>query len=229
MNTTISIIQPSFLPWQGYFAFIKRSQHFIFYDDVQYDKHGWRNRNRCVLNNELKWLSVPVKTKNRFGQKIYETAIDNDQNWSRKILGQLKQSYRTTPYFEDYYSWIEKRLNQEWLFIADLDIALTKDIANFLHLNCQFHRSSEIPIDPQLDRLQRLIFLIKKLNGSHYLSGPSAKNYIDSTKAFTKENIHVEFFHYTQPLYPQQKALFIKSASIIDLLFHTGPKAHEFI
>lgn len=104
----VAILQPSYLPWLGYFEQIDRSDVFVFYDDVQYDKHGWRNRNKIKTPKGWQWLTVPVY--HNFGQKIYEVKINNNIPWRRKHLKSLQANYARAPYYQTYIKFFEKSL-----------------------------------------------------------------------------------------------------------------------
>lgn len=190
----------------------------MFYDDVQYDKHGWRNRNLLQTAQGPIWITVPVLTKNQFGQKINETKINYESRWAVKILKTIQLNYSKWPYFKKYYSWLEERLLANWPTISELDIALTKDVANFYKWKTQFYLSSQLPIPSEVSRTLRLVKICKHLNSNHYLSGPSAKEYINADNQFINSGVDLEYIDYTFTNYPRPVSL-EGSISIIDLLF----------
>jgi len=222
MNKTIAIIQPSFLPWRGYFHIIKRSDVFVFYDDVQYDKNGWRNRNQIKGHDGKSWITVPVITKSQFGQAINETQINNTVQWQKKILGPIRQAYLRTPHFKSYFSWLEDRFAQPWSNIADLDVQLTKDVAGFFNFACEFHISSQLEIEKCESRVERLVKICRALEANHYLTGPSARDYIEQDNRFLDSGIELEYIKYDFPNYPQGNTPFDGQVSILDLLFYCG-------
>lgn len=225
----IVVIQPSFLPWRGYFHLIQRSDVFIFYDDVQYDKNSWRNRNQIKTNNGLQWITVPVLTKDRFGQKINEVQIDNISNkgWNRKIWNAVYQNYKKAKYFDKYSSFFEDLLSREWKNLSELDIYATKGICDMLGIRRRFYCSSELGIAG--DRVSRLVSICKKFKGDQYISGPSARDYIKSDGEFAKNGIKLEFHNYDYPKYEQLHGDFTPQVSIIDLLFNCGETSANYI
>lgn len=124
-SKTIAIIQPVYLPWLGYFEQIARADHFVFYDDAQYTKQDWRNRNRIPGANGPVWLTVPVQ-KAPLGARINEIEIDNRHYWAKKQLRSVEFTYRRAPYFARYFEMLQDILTQDWALLSDLDVALIK-------------------------------------------------------------------------------------------------------
>lgn len=225
----IVIIQPNFLPWRGYFHLIQRSDIFIFYDDVQYDKHSWRNRNQIKTEKGLQWITIPVLTKNRFGQKINEVEIDNvvNKRWRKKICAAIFQNYKKAKCFNKFFPFFEELFSKDWEKLAELDIYTTIEICNMLGIKRKFYRSSELGISG--DRVSRLINICKRFKGDHYISGPTAKGYIETDEEFVRNGIKLEFHHYDYPEYEQLYGTFEPNVSIIDLLFNCGERSPEYI
>ncbi len=227
-HKVISIIQPSFLPWRGYFQIISQSDGFVFYDDVQYDKHGWRNRNQIKTASGPQWITVPVLSKGKSEQPIFAAQIDNTSQWGKKIIKSVAVSYKKAAYFDLYFEWFSKILNQKWESISALNIQLTKEISYFLEIKTAFYLSSELKI-PHGDPTQRLVEICKSFSANTYVSGPSAKAYIGNGEKFTKAGVHLEYASYQMPPYTQLFGPFFPTASIIDLLFNEGPNSKEFL
>lgn len=222
-----AIIQPSFLPWRGFFDIIQKVDIFVFLDDVQFDKHSWRNRNQIRTPQGVQWITVPVLTKGRFGQKILETKIRNDSGWSKKLLQAIYCNYRKARYFDFYYSSLKKALSQKWNFIADLDIYLIEEAVKMLNLKKRFLRSSELKLNIE-DKNLRVIEVCRHLGVNSYLSGPAAKNYIKED-LYGSHGISVEYMSYEYPPYKQLYDGFEPYVSIIDLLFNEGPESSRYI
>ena len=174
--SVLSCIQPSYIPWKGYFHQIQKSDIFVFLDDVQYDKRSWRNRNQIKTRSGLKWLTVPVITKNRYDQSIMETHIDNSRNWRKKHLETICLNYRNTPFFYKYKEFLMSVYEQKWKLLVDLDIYLTIEISKLLGIDTKFARTSEMQLEQ--DKRYRFVYLCKKLNIDTYLTGPLARNYL---------------------------------------------------
>lgn len=223
-------VQPSFLPWRGFFDIIHRSDSFVFLDDVQFDKRSWRNRNRIKTQNGLQWITVPVDTKGRYSQKIFETEISPDPHWRRKSLNAIRWNYQNAPHFDSYFYPLEKILGREWKYLADLDIYLVEIVMEFLGLRRTLRRSSGMKLASQKieDKNLRLIRICQELGADRYISGPSARDYIDEA-LFEKNGIEVEYMNYDYPPYPQLHGGFEPYVSVIDLIFNQGPEAPRFI
>ena len=220
---TIAIIQPSFIPWRGYFSFFNQCDVFVFYDDVQYDKHGWRNRNQIKTHSGLQWVSVPVLTKGHSTQKILEAKIDYTINWQDKVLKSIRNAYIKAPHFENYFPCVQAIISKKWDTISNLDIALTTEIAQLFEIKCSFHKSSDIDIPQDFSKVRRLIHICQHFGANQYLSGPSAKDYIDAENLFPNFKIELKYISYDFPIYEQLHGEFQSSVSILDLLFNCGP------
>jgi hypothetical protein len=228
--TTGAIIQPSFLPWSGYFSIIKRCEKFVFFDDVQYDKRGWRNRNQIKTKDGSQWITVPVEAKGKYHQLISVTKIDSASgNWQRKILGSLQASYGRAAYFDQYFPMVSEILSHPWEHISDLDIALTKQLCEWLQIETDFYLSSELHVPSDLRKTQRLIAILQKLRIDHYISGPTAKEYIGEGNDFREAGITLEYMNYAPKPYPQFYGPFNPYVTCLDLLFHTGPEAKDYV
>lgn len=223
------ILQPSYIPWRGYFHQIKKADIFVFYDDVQYDKRGWRNRNRIKTANGSLWLTVPVFSRGfQLNQTpINEIKINNEEDWAKKHLLSIRYSYAKAPFYKEYFPLIEEFYSGAPEFLADFTIATTVRLAAELGItNTQFLRSSDFPVEGQ--KTDRLIALLKEVGATDYISGPSARDYIEAEK-FNEAGIGLEYMEYEYPEYPQLYPPFDPQVSIIDLLFMTGKEAPGFI
>lgn len=222
------MIQPSYIPWRGYFDMIGRSDVFVFYDDVQFDKHGWRNRNRIKTPNGPAWLTIPVRKKGNVERaiRIDEIEIAAESGWNRKHIATLRQSYAKAPHLDRYMPLLERHLGDPPELLAELTIALTVDLARELGYETEFRRSSEMDLGG--DRVERLLAVLAEVGATEYLSGPSAGSYIDE-EAFTRAGIGLEYMSYDYGPYPQLHPPFEPQVSIVDLLFMCGPEAAKQI
>lgn len=216
------ILQPGYLPWLGFFDQIAQSDIFMFYDDVQYDKHGWRNRNRIKTSQGPQWLTVPVLTKNKKLPLIKDVKIDNNTSWRYNHLQSIKQNYSRTPYFELLFPDLDKIYLQQWEYIIDLDTQLIDLILKILGLNRRIEFSSHFPVKGT--QTERLINFCKFFKADEYLTGAAAKDYLQEGR-FKEENIHLEYQKYNHPVYPQLYGDFLPYLSIIDLLFNKGSES----
>jgi hypothetical protein len=223
------ILQPSYIPWRGYFELIHRADVFVFYDDVQYDKHGWRNRNRIKSANGTQWLTIPVNAKGNVsdGLLLSDARIVWAQDWPRKHLASLRQSYARAPHFADYAAMLDELYARRPERLVELTIDATLMIAKWLGITrTRFVRSSELGVAGS--RTERLVQILRRVDATHYVSGPSAKSYIDPA-VFERAEIELEYIVYDYAPYEQLHPPYDPQVSVLDLLFMTGATAHEHI
>jgi hypothetical protein len=224
--TTLVILQPGFLPWLGFFDQMSRSDIFVYYDDVQFDKHGWRNRNRIKTPSGAAWVTVPCLHRHKLGQRILDTEIDNQQNWARKIMGTIIQNYARARFLSDYLPELERLLAKPWRFLVDVDLAAVDMMCGWIDLRRPLFRSSELGI--QGDRNARLVGICQHFSATRYLSGSSARSYLDEG-LFRMAGIDVTWQEYKHPIYHQLHGEFVPFLSTIDLMFNAGPSASGII
>jgi len=223
----IAILQPGYLPWLGFFEQMYMSDVFVIYDDVQYDKQGWRNRNRIKTGNGVQWVTVPVNFKLRECPLVNEVTIDNRINWRKKHFLSIKQSYSKAPFYKEYINIVEEAYSREWQYLIDIDLYLIKKLANCLGMNNKkIVRSSSL--DVRGERIERLITICKIFKADTFYEGSAGRNYIDE-KRFEEYGIKVEFQDYEHPVYNQLHGDFVPYLSVIDLLFNLGPESLSII
>lgn len=226
---TCVILQPSYVPWRGYFHQIQKADFFVFYDDVQYDKHGWRNRNRIKTRQGPQWLTIPVKNKGAIEhqRQLREIEIDWGRPWNKKHLLTVQQAYQRAPYYHQWAPFLEEVYSRTATHLTPFTMDLTIDLARRLSIfHTRFLRSSELSISGQ--RTQRLIGIVKHLGCDRYVSGPSARDYLEAEQ-FAEAGISLEYMAYDYPDYPQLYPPFDPHVSVLDLLFMTGPEAGKHI
>lgn len=224
------ILQPSYIPWRGYFDLIRRADVFVFYDDVQYDKHGWRNRNRIAVGDHADWITIPVRSKGNVTNKllIRDAEVHWEKAWNRAHLDKLSANYKRTPGFKRYFPLLEEHLGERRDLLVDYTIPLTRAICDALGIrDTRFLLSSELNIRDE-DPTDRLIKILSHLGVTKYISGPSAKAYLNE-EAFAEAGIELEYIEYSYPDYTQTNTPFDGSLSIVDLLFMEGERAPQFI
>ena len=226
----VVILQPSYIPWRGYFDQIDRADLFVFYDDVQYDKRGWRNRNQIKTPQGRQWLTIPVHSR---GAQTRNIPIDQirivwENPWTEIHLKAIQQSYSKAPHFDTYRALLETFYQRRDEFLADFTIEFTIALAWELgNTHTRFLRSSEMAgISGQ--KTDRLIQILKAVGATHYISGPSAQEYIER-EMFQRAGITLEYIQYDYPEYPQLYPPFEPQVSILDLLFMTGSEAPHYI
>lgn len=223
-----AIIQSNYVPWIGYFNIISISDNFVFYDEMQYTKRDWRNRNYIKTPEGKKLLSIPVNTKGKYIEKINNITIA-DINWGEKHFKTLERNYKKSKYFEEVHSLLsEIYLDKSLKYLSEINKRLIRKISDYLNLKTNFYNSSEYILSG--GKNENLIKICKDLNTKTYISGPFGRNYIDDKK-FNRQNINVQFFDY--PVYPEYNQLwnskFLPNLSIIDCLYNCGKETRELI
>jgi len=221
----VSIHQPQYLPWLGYFDKIDQADIFCFLDNVQYKKNEWQNRNRIKTASAWQWMTVPVRF--RFGEKINEVAIDPTVNWQHKHLQAIITNYRKAPFFETYFGVFERIYQKQWSSLSELNIIIIKEICRLLGID-QFKSATASQMQLRNDPTGRLIDICKRLGGDTYLAGQGGAGYMD-LKRFEESGIKVIFQDFIHPVYPQQFTGFVSYLSIVDLLMNCGPESMDIV
>lgn len=222
----ISVHQPQYLPWLGYFDKIARSDCFVFLDDVQYKEREFQNRNKIRTDRGWVWLTVPVISQGQGRQNISEVKIDNEIPWQRKHLGSIKTAYANAEYFKEYFPGLEEVLSRKWEYLKDLNIELIRFILNFLSISTPISFDSDLKITTA--RTQRIIDICKKMKADTYFSGFGGKDYLEES-IFARENIKLFYQDFQHPQYRQCYEPFEPYMSIIDLMFNHGEKSKEIL
>ena len=223
----IAILQSNYIPWKGYFDLINMVDEFVLYDDMQYTKRDWRNRNKIQTPQGLKWLSIPVEVKGKYFQKISETKI-SEKEWGKKHWAMIKQNYSKAPYFKEYKDIFEKLyLNNEEEYLSKINYNFIIAICKILGITTNIRWSNEFDlIDGQTEKL---LGICKDCNADVYISGPAAKDYFDENLA-QKEGINVEWMNYSgYDKYKQMFEPFEHGVSVLDLIFNEGTNATKFM
>jgi hypothetical protein len=223
----ILITQSNYIPWKGYFDCIAMTDVFVVYDDMQYTKRDWRNRNKIVTPKGLKWLSIPVEVKGKFFQKINETQVA-DKSWNQSHWSIIEQNYKNAPYFKEIRDWLKPLyLNCNFSYLTEINLYFIRAILEYLQIQTEIRLSSEFELYE--NRTQRLVNIVDKLQGTEYYSGSAAKIYIENQK-FEEKNIALNYFDYSNyPEYPQLSETFEHGVSIFDLLFNTGDQNRKYL
>lgn len=223
---TVAVLQSNYIPWKGYFDIIHDVDLFIFYDDVQFTKNDWRNRNKLKGTAEPQWLTVPVGS--RLDRLICEVEI-TDNRWQKKHWQTIEQFYAKAPYFSLYRDFFaDVYLDKHWDNLSELNHYLITHIAaDFLGITTAWSDSRQFSCPGT--RQDRLLSLLRQAEADRYVSGPAARDYIEET-AFQSAGIELIYKDYGgYPEYPQFYPPFSHQVSILDLLFQTGPDAPYFI
>ena len=222
--TLVTIRQPGFMPYIGFFKKIQSSDIFVYLDDAQYAIRSWDNRNKIRSDVNSRWISVPII--HPFKKKLNEVEISYSKNWIKNHKNLIESNYKTSPYFKNYWPDIELILNKKFKKLIDLNLELIQYCNKKLDIDTPTVRSSELKIKTL--ETQRLFDISKKVNASIYRSGSFGKEYLDET-IFEKGGISVIYENFQHPTYNQMKKKFLPNLSIIDLLFHEGENARKIL
>lgn len=225
--TTVAIMQPTYLPWVGYFGMIDRADVFVFLDTVQFARRSWQQRNRIKTANGPQMLTVPVHKKGARDQKIAEVQIDGESHFAEKHIRAIEHALSKAPFFKDHAPALSAILQGGHPKLADLNIELITWLATALGVSSRFLRSSEIEAGGA--KADLLANICEALGGEVYISAPGSSDYIESSDAFDSHGIKVAYHHYEHPVYPQLYGAFEPYMSAIDLLFNLGPQSLERI
>lgn len=226
----IAIMQPTYLPWIGYFDLMDDVDAFVFLDNVQFDKRSWQQRNRIRTGKGLEWLTIPVKVKGRYHQKINEVHIDNQPSFPDKHIRAVHMHYRGARYFDDYFAEFEEQLRRgaESTLLCELNIGLIKWAMRRLGIRTGCHRSSALGAAGKRSAL--LIDICQRLGADRYLSPMGALGYLtQERRLFDDSDISVFLRRYEHPVYPQMYEPFMPYACVLDMLFNLGDRALEVI
>ena len=224
----VSINQPAYLPWLGYLHRIAISDLHIVLDHVQFEKNSFTNRNKVKTTKGFCWLTVPVKTKGRFGDvAIQSLEIDNGTDWRAKHWRTICQNYGKSPYFSEHAIFFEKLYEREWTHLASLCREITSYLLQRFMIATPLRFSSEM--NPTQTKGDLVLELCRRIGATTYLSGILGKDYLDE-ESFTSAGISVAYQDFRHPEYPQSRGQKFEShLAAIDLLFNCGPKSREIL
>jgi hypothetical protein len=223
----LAVLQSNYIPWKGYFDIIHDVDLFVFYDEVKYTKNDWRNRNIIKTNTGLKWITLPCG-KN-YNLSIDEVRFNKEVNWQKEHYTLLEASYRDTPYYKKYIDFLHYiYCEKEWDYLYELNRYLIVHISReYLGITTEFADSKSFFSEGT--KAEKLLSLIKNTGADYYLSGPAAKDYI-SEEDFARIGVELAWKDYSgYPQYPQSYGSFEHGVSILDLLFHVGEAAPDYI
>jgi hypothetical protein len=223
----VAILQSNYIPWKGYFDIIHEVDTFVFYDDVQYTRRDWRNRNKVKTPKGADWLTVPVK-KGAREQLIHEVEIE-ETDWQKNHWRTLQCHYSKAHFFNQYSDFLQALyLEQTWCNLSEFNHHVIKQISEHI-LNIQTTFVDDRKFGATERNQGRLLQILKELDADYYLSGPAAKAYIDEDE-FRKAGVEIEWKSYSgYPEYSQFYPPFEHGVTILDLIMHVGPEAPWYI
>jgi len=223
----VAILQSSYVPWKGYFDLIRQVDEFILYDDAQFTRRDWRNRNQIKTKDGLLWLTIPVQVKGRFTQSVKDVTI-SDAAWGEKHFKTIAAAYARAPYFREYRELVEELYRGSTSSrLSEVNRRFIDAFARLLGVRTKITWSMDYVL-PE-GRVERLVALCQQAGADAYLSGPAAKDYIDP-KPFADAGIDLSYIDYSgYPEYPQLYPPFTHHVSCLDLIFSVGPAAREYL
>lgn len=225
MKKMIAIMQPTYMPWMGYFSMIDQVDTFVFLDNVQLAGRSWQVRNKIKWNDQEKMLTIPIdKSVGRDDRMIYNTPY-MDETWKRSHLGTIQQAYRKSPFYSDVMGFLNALYDKEYHSIGNMNITLISEICKRIGIDTPMYSASELQANGHKDSL--LVEICQVLKADAYLSAQGSAAYIEKDTAggeFSKQAIELFYLNYEHPIYRQQGDVFIPYIGIYDLLFNVGPE-----
>lgn len=223
----VAILQSNYIPWKGYFDLIRQVDEFILFDEMQYTRRDWRNRNKIKTQRGLEWLTVPVKVKGRYYQTIRETELDGSP-WASDHWKALTANYGRAPFFSELASELKPLyLDRQYTHLSQLNRALIDWVCSKLGITTLISDSSDYRLIE--GKTERLLDICRQAGATEYLSGPAAAGYLE-TNLFETAGIGVRFFDYEgYPPYSQLWGEFEHGVTVLDLLFNCGPDAPSYL
>lgn len=224
----IAILQSDYIPWKGYFDIINSVDEFIIYDEAQYTRRDWRNRNLIKTRNGLRWLTIPIKSKGRFSQKICETEI-HGKSWAEQHYKTICHNYGAALHFGEYVGIFREvyQAGTKKQLLSEVNRQFIEVINNILGIKTKISYSSDYIYSG--NRGEKILSICQQARAAEYITGPAARSYID-TRKFEESGIGIHWMDYSgyseyRQLYPP----FIHNVSIIDLVFNEGPGAKSYL
>lgn len=216
----VAIMQPTYLPWIGYFGLMKSVDYFVLLDSVQFSKRSWQQRNKIKTSTGEQWLTVPVLSKGKREQKICDVKIDYSRGFHLSHIRALEQNYRSANFFDEYYPLVRNVLLSQPEKLVELNFGIINLIRQILDISTPIIRSSEMSAKGENASL--LCNICLELGATEYVSPPGSRVYLDTSDDFEKVDIPVKYFDFQCRPYIQQYGEFIPFLSAVDLIFNCG-------
>ncbi len=217
----VSVMQPYFFPYLGYYQLVAQSNRFVFLDDVNYINKGWINRNRILINGEPSFITVPLSGASQ-NRMINEIEVSYQEKWNEKMLRNIEMNYKKSAFFNSVFPVIQSVISSNEKLISQLCVKSVSQVFDYLELKPEFFYSSVL--DPEKDSggEKRIIRIVSQIKGEIYVN-PEGGQEMYQTKNFDEAKLKLKFIKMTPTKYNQIKtADFIPYLSIIDLLMHVS-------
>lgn len=213
MNLILSVHQPAYLPWLGYFDKIARADMFIFLDTVQFENGSYINRNRIKTSSGLTWLTIPIIRKDHMSKTLVQTQTDPRTPWRQKHLKTIKFAYTKAPRLAMNFQKLEQIFSSNETLLAEICYQQLAFWVQELGIKTQIVRASSLP---EMGKKSDLILNFCRYFGARrYISGRLGRDYLNESD-FRQSSIDIEYQDYRHPLYPQLHGDFVPNLSIVD-------------
>jgi hypothetical protein len=226
---SIAILQSNYIPWKGYFDLIASVDEFLIFDEVQYTRRDWRNRNRIIVQGTVKWLTIPVKTKGLYLGPIEEIETDGN-GWAEQHWKTISHAYGKAPHFAQYRPVLEAAyLKAAHLhLLTEINELFLRMLVEILGIATPLTRTDVVPHTATVPT-DRLVEICVARQATEYVSGPAARAYIEPEK-FADAGVTLKYADYSgYPIYEQHATAFEHGVSILDLLMRCGRAAREHL
>ncbi len=218
----ISIQQPEYFPWLGYFNKMLSVDKVVFLDNVQFKKRYFENRNKIRTHQGWAWIVTPVLTKGRFKQNIMDVEIDNSQAWQKRIINTLTLNYKKTPFWKEGGEELCELINKPYARLVEFNLSIILFLMDKFNIEKDYCLASSL--DTKYSGSNLILEICRKVNADKYLSGRDGRNYLNEND-FTADGIELVYQDFDHPVYPQLHREFISNMSMIDLYFNHGPES----
>lgn len=225
--TRVAIMQPTYLPWLGYFGMMQSVDLFVLLDSVQFSRRSWQQRNQIKTINGPLWLTVPVLSKGKREQLVSEVEIDYSKDFPRSHQKTLEMNYKKSAHFDIFSPQLFAILGADNKYLAELTINSILWIRDVMGITTPVRLASEFDVSGV--KADLLASLCEQVEATEYISPPGSKVYLDKSDAFARRSIPVSYFKFTHPEYPQRFGDFLPYMSVVDMLFSCGPDSLSLI
>jgi hypothetical protein len=227
MGKIITIHQPNYLPWIGLFSKVSHADCFLIGDTYLLGGQSMLNRNKIRTINGWKYLTVPIGHKYE-GTMIHDIPLPEKKDWQQNHWNAIYNNYLKAVFFEFHKGFFKETYQKDYRYLHQINENIIYYLLNCFNIKVEIIRASDLGINPNLEKTDLMIALLKAAGASTYLSGPSGRNYLETEK-FARKNIELKFFNFQHPVYKQNYPNFESNMSAIDLLFNVGPEASELV
>ncbi len=215
----ISIFQPTYLSWVGFYKAIDWADKYVFLDDVQYENHSWQSRNRIKSSQGELMLTIPIVRN--FPQNINQVKINYSRDWIKDHLKSIQMNYSRASFFKEFFPLLESFYQAKPVGLLELNVSIIKGICEFLDIKTDFYYSSALGISSDFKQNDKVVAILKKMEADQYLYAEGAWGYMEK-EIWLYDNIKLIPLKFDHPVYGQLYGEFIPYLSVIDLIFNCG-------